>query len=455
MKKIIKTIILFLFIFCVGCKNKDVIDEVNLKISKVEISKEISLVIDSKDIIVNTEIWSIYDTDSANLFAHAYDEKGNVISGAAIDFYCDGEKLSGNCFRKDKAGSYLITAKYFDKISDPVEIKVIWTVKFKDSNLEKMIIKQNGIGTRHITETSAKGVKHIDINEDILSLEGIEYLTNTYDICFSSFDIGKIDSFEILYKLENLKTLGIADIKIDNIDFWNLTNLKKLKELNIIICGIKNLPDLSVLENLESLYINGGELKDLNFVKNMSKLKELIIVNNLITDISALNTVNNLEMLTLDDNEIIDISPISSLKFLQNISIAGNEIENIDALKSFAELKVLDIDRNKVSDLSALSQVKISELLTLNDNNIQKLDGIEYSTGLIEIRARNNPIESIEPLRNLKPRTVLMRGTNVKSLLPIIYYTNSILEFTLDLNDHGIEIQIQKLEENGCRFWEK
>lgn len=106
------------------------------------------------------------------------------------------------------------------------------------------------------------------------------------------------------------------------------------------------------LDNLSILYLNGNNIRSLEFLKDVScdKLEEIWLMNNYIEDFSQLVKFKNLKIINLKDNKIKDISKLDEF------------------VKEFTELKRIIISKNKI-DTKDEKNIKIIE--NIRNRNIQ------------------------------------------------------------------------------------
>lgn len=106
------------------------------------------------------------------------------------------------------------------------------------------------------------------------------------------------------------------------------------------------------LDNLSILYLNGNNIRSLEFLKDVrcDKLEEIWLMNNYIEDFSQLVKFKNLKIINLKDNKIKDISKLDEF------------------VKEFTELKRIIISKNKI-DTKDEKNIKIIE--NIRNRNIQ------------------------------------------------------------------------------------
>ncbi len=187
--------------------------------------------------------------------------------------------------------------------------------------------------------------------------------------------------------------LDLSDRELTNQQIYNISHLKKLKELNLSGNYITDLSCLNGLSEMEVLSFSNNNISDISFVETMPKLRTFVAENCGITDLSVFENMETLEKIYVGDNYITDISPLKNCSRLTAVGVNEAQLDNIDALEnkpllekiyltgcgltSIEPLRNSDkltevcLGRNKLTDLSPLSGCTISMLYI--DNN--KLSG--------------------------------------------------------------------------------
>jgi hypothetical protein len=171
-----------------------------------------------------------------------------------------------------------------------------------------------------------------------------EDLDNVFEINISSFD--KIDTYNDLLKLKNLKTLIIKDRKDVNFNIIEQLNLNKL-------------------------VLNQCEIKNLAFLENYNFLKVLDLSKNNITQIDYISKINTLEELILDENSLKSMGNLYEIDNLKKLSMKKNEIENVESLDKYKNLEYLDLSRNKIVNTTYLENYSKIEKLIFDISNAQ------------------------------------------------------------------------------------
>lgn len=195
----------------------------------------------------------------------------------------------------------------------------------------------------------------------------------------------QLKTLAFLKELKKLKRLNIKGN--DLTDLSDLSPLKSLEELRASknpledISGLNALPGLLLLElNEVSVLSKGGALET---VSQLRMLRQLNAVACGLDDISALASLNQLESLELGNNRITDMSALSGMSRLKHLSLRYNEIRDLSPAAAMKELNYLDIEGNPLTDVSVLK--RLDSLIELNVNG----------TGF-------HQLEALKDLKNLK-----------------------------------------------------
>lgn len=140
-----------------------------------------------------------------------------------------------------------------------------------------------------------------------------------------------------------------------------LTALRSLFYLNIYQCSLSQLPDLSEMENLQSIDIQHNAL-------------------------SQLIGLNNPNFLGLQYNNFTDLPVLGSNENLQFLLMSGNPLKHIMRIGSFVNLYNFDVSYTPITlipptieKLQALEYMSISfSKVTYLPKNILKLNKLRY-----------------------------------------------------------------------------
>lgn len=215
--------------------------------------------------------------------------------------------------------------------------------------------------------------------------------------------IKEVDLNEVI-EFENAELEGILRDEIGKEDGDVLKgDLLEIKDLNLqwTLYGDLNINDLRHLKNLETLDLGFYEENfDLSPLSNLTKLRSLNLFNNAVDDITPLQGLNNLSELNLGENQITDIRPLCNLTNLTKLTLTGNPIEDYSpTIKYYDNL----IDKDfQLSILQADEENIIGYKLNLNGKVVLPY-GVKLSNGDIvfvewdqeEIVGSNSGVEKV------------------------------------------------------------
>ena len=228
-----------------------------------------------------------------------------------------------------------------------------------------------------------------NMNKQINSLQGIEYLLNIKSISLTNIQTENIDlssNKELKYlkinankansinldqnlKLENVELYLSPNEK--NLDLSHLTNLKSLKSL---WSGLKvvRLPN-----GVTNVYLNQNKITDINIPSSVTYLD--LKINNLM----HIDLPEGIKHVDLSQNKISEINIPSTVKMLYMT------YNNLTSITLPSGMEVANLEYNKIENVTLRGPV---ENLILENNNISHIDLVE---GIKSLNLRYNKIEEI------------------------------------------------------------
>jgi internalin A len=232
-------------------------------------------------------------------------------------------------------------------------------------------------------------------------------------------------------------------------------------------CGLRELPDLSGMEWVETLILstrwqeydveindwvwfksqNGGGSNIINKTPstppNWPQLRKLVACSLGISDGRFLGNLTGLTSLNLNFNKIHDISFLGKLTGLTTLSLGNdyriiyqNHISNISFLGKLTGLTVLNLRYNQISDGRFLENLTGLTALYLGSNKISDWRFLESLTGLTALDLSDNQISDGRFLENLTELTRLGLRENQISDLPFLENLTGLT--SLDLRSNHI-----------------
>ncbi|MFV0424304.1 MAG: leucine-rich repeat domain-containing protein [Bacilli bacterium] len=265
-------------------------------------------------------------------------------------------------------------------------------------------------------------------DSEISDITGAEYLVNTYTI---------------IIRYNN----KVSDIS-------PLTNLTKLKTLNLTYNQISDITPLSNLKDLTKLHIGGNNISDISALNGLTKLTDLDIYDNQISDLTPLQSLRSLKTLRAYKNQISDVSTLSNTPYLTTLVLNDNSIDDISVFSNLTRLDSLNISNNLLDsdDLGSISDLTTLTNLWMDDNQFTDVSLIGNLTNLVYLHLSNNQITDVTPLSELVLRELHLDGNYIRDLSPIstsnISWNCNFESQTIILDDIEIDQSIYTLDDN-------
>ena len=366
-------------------------------------------------------------------------------------------------------------------------------VEILDMNLQRAIRQAVPLANNQpITRGHLRSLTHLKADrKGIKDITGLEYAINlrVLDLAHNS-GIKSIKPLTSLTKLTQLDAGGceITDIapvrNLTNlvlldfgrqwglrhdpqrglVDIEPLSNLTKLRTLNLSFNRISDIKPLTNLTELTWIALNSNQIVDVRPLANLVNLNTLFLQFNGIVDVSPLANLLQLEELGIASNPILDFSPLLELEGVElDIEISDELNEEFNTVVEVPDpnLRVAIRKALQLPDDIPLTQLQMLRLGGLDaggNRGIADLTGLEYAVNLSTLGLHQNPIVDINilahltnlerfnlwgcqivdltPLRNLKNlRWIHLGGNEISDISPLSELTN--LTF-LDLRSNQI-----------------
>lgn len=276
-------------------------------------------------------------------------------------------------------------------------------------------------------------------------------LTNSSGYCTYKFENNYLVTFTInalntselkiiipyLERFTKLKNLVIKNTHIHNTSI--ISNLIQLNSLYINYCNIKEIDGVRGFINLTMLDVSSNHITNIDGVKELVNLKHLNCNDNLICDLSSNLNHQNLMYLYLNNNKINDINHLGNFANLHELTLSGNLITNIDSLDRIKTLESIDLRNNNLTTFP---------IFLLDFLNLEILYKVDYSSYYPNINLFGNQISNI-------PIDIIKKGNeDIKNFLGIeneISFINTISDlgnFSIsEFNDEQAELF------NNCSYY--
>ncbi len=196
----------------------------------------------------------------------------------------------------------------------------------------------------------SEGLTWVDFSSDSeLTLNGLSLFTG----------LQKLDVCDRLAP-ENVKGLPLVSVSayFDNPAQAAsiLEHPEALKELGFN-AGADDLEGIDQFGNLEYLFLDYAELKDIDALVNLRHLKHLTIFGDeFLTDFAVIGKLSELETLRLDANGLKSIDFVSQLPHLSQLEITGSQIQALYGLENCTALEMLSV--TSCMELKNLSMIE-------------------------------------------------------------------------------------------------
>ncbi|CAF0868055.1 unnamed protein product [Rotaria sordida] len=293
---------------------------------------------------------------------------------------------------------------------------------------------------------------------------------------------------QILSELPNLKRLSLRLFNLSNpLNIYNYHNLilRKLTQLSLQSCSIKQINDIEIFSNLfpnlERLDLSENRLEYFNIplISSLKKLKILILSKNKIRHLNihpllstttfnpsnslieldlsynGIETIDEnifelissqLEILNLRNNELLTekhLTFLIHLNRLREFYLDYNRLESINQLNFPLNLKILSLKNNYLNqiDLSILTRLEYLEKLFLSSNKLTKLS-LKYKhifPSLEVLELDRNHLSSILSLNAPKLKQLNLDGNHLGRKIDKKIFSNLPSLEKLHLRDNHIE----------------
>ena len=252
------------------------------------------------------------------------------------------------------------------------------------------------IGRSDVTDLGAMHLTNL-VNLQVLDLEG----TDIGDTGLSAIkDLYQLRSLELsgkgthfglrhLADLSNLQELSInsrKDYPIDAKSLGHLADLTDLQSLDFGYCEITDeaMPIIGKFRELRRLDLRGSRITDAGMAQlsDLGKIKDLNLGDcEAVTDagIRVISNFRDLKSLSLTGTQLTDagISAFHSHSGLNNLSMAGTHIldEGVASLIELTNLKTLDLSNTAVTD-QAMKSIQVLDALTVLNLSATEITGL-------------------------------------------------------------------------------
>ena len=248
---------------------------------------------------------------------------------------------------------------------------------------QKLSLSNNKISFINSKLFSNLQLKFLDLSFNrIISLQGFEKFKLLEELNLSNNYIGD-EQLNFLTNLTKLKTLNLSNNNLRSEEVKNIIyKIKSLQKINLSNNNIEKLV-LDKSNGLIELDLDNNKINFLNFNCNSGNsgnkfefLMYLTANENRIQNVEGINNLNNLEYLSLSVNEIreINIKKLNKLKYLQ---LKSNLLENFVVNKNNQLLQYVDVSFNNINSFIILGECNALKNLILDNNKLSDINFAE------------------------------------------------------------------------------
>ena len=250
---------------------------------------------------------------------------------------------------------------------------------------QKLSLSNNKISFINSKLFSNLQLKFLDLSFNrIISLQGFEKFKLLEELNLSNNYIGD-EQLNFLTNLTKLKTLNLSNNNLRSEEVKNIIyKIKSLQKINLSNNNIEKLV-LDKSNGLIELDLDNNKINFLNFNCNSGNsgnkfefLMYLTANENRIQNVEGINNLNNLEYLSLSVNEIreINIKKLNKLKYLQ---LKSNLLENFVVNKNNQLLQYVDVSFNNINSFIILGECNALKNLILDNNKLSDINFASFN----------------------------------------------------------------------------
>ena len=238
-------------------------------------------------------------------------------------------------------------------------------------------------------------------------------------------------ALKTLIGMENCRELQKLDIEecTKLIDVEGLSGCQELKSIKLSSAKrLKNLNGLKGLKSLKTINIDAAEsLENLDGLKGCSSLVEINISNSeSLKNLDGLHGCNSLEKITIsggswDGNSkkqpIKNVDGLRGLKNLKDVDLSiFTSLKNVDGLRGCSVLESLRIESDSLENINGLQNLKALNYFYLDAIKLKNIDGLSGCENLEDFDIQSENIENLNGLKGCNKLKTLNIPGLAKSL---------------------------------------
>lgn len=310
---------------------------------------------------------------------------------------------------------------------------VIEEVNFADSEVDALIRQQLGVDTdTQLYTDDLWEIESFSVPAAVTDYSFLSYLPGLKNLIIMN---GSFESLSPISVLSQLETIYIQSCSLTSQDMKAISALPKLENLTITGCQLSTVEHLSGARNLQNLNLSNNAIRDLTPLSFMTGLKSLDLSHNALTNLSGLSTLASLEKLNVSYNSIASIIPISTCVSLKELNLSNNMLDSIASVENFKALTYLSASFNQLINVTAVSNCTALTVLDLGSNQLTDISCLSTLVNLQEFDFSHNQIATMPAWDVTVPLTYINGSYNVLHTVSGLVGNYTINKIVLDYNN--------------------
>ncbi len=263
------------------------------------------------------------------------------------------------------------------------------------------------------------------------------FFKNEFRIIEDSVSLEQLEQFSDIDSLNFYGAEWVSDILA-------LSELRKLKYLNLSNTSVKELLPLRFMQNLVYLDISNTGVEDISVVDYFKKIEYLNLSNTQIRDLASIENNGNLRNLDISSTQLFDFTPVSRVEQLWHLNISNTSFNSTQLLSELSELEYLNLDKTYVVGLAGLEGLSRLHTLVVSNTYIKDLTPLSNLRSLVSLTINQTGVDDLSPL------------SEIKSLRKVYAdYTNISEEDALAFMQKRREVLVITNSEGLMKWWQK
>lgn len=272
-------------------------------------------------------------------------------------------------------------------------VGVIEPITFQDPAIEELVRRElNYSDTTVIYTNDLWSFEELTVPEEATVYADLAGMINLKSL---SIPNAKSGDFNFMTSLQNLESLEISGVSLDNTMLNLITTPANLTHLSLTDCTISSIIPLAHLTKLVTLDLSNNSIRDLSPLVNLTELEELNMQYNAVREIGIVASLPSLRILDLSYNDLSGVPTIGSCVALQQLDLSHNKLSDISAVGALTELTHFAAAENKFTDVSALANCTKLQELDISDNTVTDISMFGNLVELTHFNFSNNSVEQL------------------------------------------------------------